>query len=148
MRHKMMKMGMLVVVLAAFATGVVAQHEEHHSQEQATKPEATQPKTPNLAQPEMMAGGMMGMMMNMMGQNRQMSDTINKMTQNTAAMQKEKDPAKMKTMMADQSSMMDRMRNKMTQQGGMMQNMSGMMNGCPMMGTTGQTTAPGNPSGP
>ena len=88
----------------------------------------------------MMGGGMMAMMM---GQNQQMSDNMNKMMQNMAAMQAEKDPAKMKAMMAEQSAMMEQMRTQMMKQGGMMQNMSAMMmKSCPMMGAGGQTTAP------
>jgi hypothetical protein len=61
---------------------------------------------------------------------------MNKMMQNTAAMQTEKDPGKMKSMMAQQSAMM--------QQSGMMQSMSGMMTqqNCPMMGAGSQTTVP------
>jgi len=79
-------------------------------------------------------GGMMGMMHMIMGQNQQMSDSMSKLMENMAAVQKEKGPAKMKSMMAQQ----------MMQQGGMMQNTSGMMmKNCPMAGTTGQpATAP------
>jgi hypothetical protein len=79
----------------------------------------------------MMGGGMMAMMM---GKNQQMSQTMDKMMQNMAAMQNEKDPAKMKAMMAAQSAMMQQMRDQMMQQAGMMQGMSAMMKGCPMMG--------------
>ena len=50
-----------------------------------------------------------------------------KMTQNMAAMQNEKDPTKMKTMMADQQAMLEQMRSQMMKQGGMLQGTSGMM---------------------
>jgi hypothetical protein len=41
----------------------------------------------------------------------------------------------MKSMMAQQSAMLEQMRSQMLQQGGMMQNMSGMMTKmCPMTG--------------
>ena len=141
MRRKMIRMGMLAAVLAVFATGAVAQHEAHHPEGQAAQPQAqtpspSQPGTtgPAATGPGMMGGGMMGMMMNMQGQNQQMSATMNKMMENIAAMRNEKDPAKMKAMMAEQSAMLEQMRSQMMQQGGMMQNMSGMMKNCPMMG--------------
>jgi hypothetical protein len=142
----MMKMGMLAAGLTVFATGAAAQHEEHHPEEQATQSQATQPKTQNPAQPGTMGPGMMGggMMAMMMGQNLQMSDSMNKIMQNVAAMQNEKDPAKMKSMMAEQSTMMEQMRTQMMRQGGMMQDMSAMMKNCPMMRAAGQTTAPSN----
>ena len=64
-----------------------------------------------------------------------MSDNMSKMMENMAAMQNEKDPAKMKSMMAQQSAMLEQMRSQMMKQGGMMQNMSGMMTkSCPMTG--------------
>lgn len=148
MRHTILKMGMLVGILAVFAAGAVAQHEEHHPDSQATQPQAQTATQPGAAGSGMMGGGMMGMMMNMMmGQNQQMSATMNKMTENLAAMQNEKDPARMKSMMAQQSTMMQQMRDQMMQQSGMMQGMSAMMQGGPMTGARGQTTAPNNPSG-
>jgi hypothetical protein len=57
------------------------------------------------------------------------------MIENMAAIQNEKDPAKMKAMMAQQNTMLEHMRNQMMQQDSAMQNMSGMMmKTCPMMG--------------
>jgi hypothetical protein len=140
MRYRMMKMGVLAVALTIFASGAVAQHEEHHPEGQGTESQTTQPKAQNPTQPGMMGGGMMMMMM---GQNRQMSDNISKIMQNMAAMQNEKDPAKMRSMVAAQSTMMQQMRDQMMQQSGMMQGMSAMMQGCPMMGGSGQPPAPG-----
>lgn len=148
MKHTILKMGMVALMLAAFTGGAVAQHEEHHPEGQATQPQATQPKTENSMQPGTAGPGMMGgMMAMMMGQNQQMGDMSNKLMQNMAAMQNEKDPAKMRSMMAEQSAMMQQMRDQMMQQRGMMQNMSGMMSNCPMMGAGGQAMAPSNPSG-
>ena len=49
MRHKILKMGMLVGVLAVFAAGAIAQHEVHHPDSQATQ-----------TQPGMMGSGRMG----------------------------------------------------------------------------------------
>jgi len=138
MRHKMLKMGMLAGVLTAFAAGAFAQHEEHHPQYQPTQEHKTQAQVqPGQATPSSPSGMMRGgMMMNMMmGQNQQMSDSINKMMENMAAIQNEKDPAKMKAMMAQQNTMLEHMRNQMMQQDSAMQNMSGMMmKTCPMMG--------------
>ena len=34
MTHKIMKMGMLAAVLGAFSIGAIAQHDEHHPQNQ------------------------------------------------------------------------------------------------------------------
>jgi hypothetical protein len=130
----MLKMGMLAGVLTAFAAGAFAQHEEHHPQYQPTQEYKTQAQVqPGQATPSSPSGMMRGGMM--MGQNQQMSDSINKMIENMAAIQNEKDPAKMKAMMAQQNTMLEHMRNQMMQQDSAMQNMSGMMmKTCPMMG--------------
>jgi hypothetical protein len=143
MRYKILEMGMLAGVLAVFAVGAVAQREEHHPDSQATQPQA---QTPTEPQPGMMGGGMTGGMMSMMGQmtnqNQQMSDMVAKMTQNMAAMQNEKDPTKIKTMMADQQAMLEQMRGQMMKQGNMMQNSSGMMmKNCPMAGDDSKPSA-------
>src|SRR5579863_249919 len=142
MRRNMLLPVLLIGGLAMFSVGAAAQHEEHHPESQATQPQAQTPTQPQPGTPGtgMMGGGMMGMMMNMMMGQNQMSDSINKMMENMAAMRNEKDPAKMKSMMAQQSAMLEQMRSQMMQQGGMMQNMSGMMTkSCPV---TGDETKP------
>ena len=147
MRCQLLKVGILSGVLAFSSAGAFAQYDEHHPQNQPTQDHNTQPQiqsdqaAPNT--PAGMGGGMMGMMMNtMMGQNQQLSDNMNKMMENMTSMQNEKDPAKMKSMMAEQSEMLEHMRTQMMQQGGMMRNMSGMMKSCPMAGTANQPASP------
>jgi hypothetical protein len=129
MRHRICTAMLLVGALSLVSVGVGAQREGH------PESEATQPKDQTPTQPGTAGPGMMGMMMNMMGRNQQMSDNMNKMMENMAALQNEKDPAKMKSMMMQQSAMLEQMRSQMMQQGGMMQNVSGtMMKSCPMTG--------------
>jgi hypothetical protein len=159
MRNKSITIGvMAMVITAAFATRIVAQHDEHHA-EQAAKPQAqtgaTKATTENSGQQGMTGGGTMagkagmmsnGMMGMMKGQNQQMSDAIKKMMENMTALQNENEPAKMKSMMAEQQNMMQQMRDQMMKQGGVMEMMSGMMQNCPMMGGKGQEKIPNTPS--
>ena len=134
MRYTILKIGMLLGILAVFAIGAQPQNQATREQKAETQSQAA-PSRPS----GMMGGGMMGMMHTMMGQNQQMSETMSKLMENMAAMQKEKDPAKMKSMMAQQSAMLEQMRGQMMQQRSMMQNTSGtMMKNCPMTATTGQ----------
>ena len=135
-----------VLALAmTFAGAGVAQQNE-------SRPQSQGPATPSQTMPGMPGGSgmmMMGMMMGQMtGQNQQMSDNMNKMMQNMTAIQNEKDPAKIKALVAQQQAMMEQMRAQMMQQGGMMQkmsgtmtNMPGMMQACPMAGAGNQPPA-------
>jgi hypothetical protein len=126
MRNKVMKIGMLAAVVAFFAVGAVAQHEEHHPQGQASKPQTTAPPSQTGA-PGMMSGGMMGMMGQMTNHHQQMSDVMNKLMESMAAIQNEKDPEALKSKLAEHSALLKEMHDQMMQQGTMMQNMSGMM---------------------
>ena len=83
-----------------------------------------------------MGGGMM--MSQMTTQHQEMSQLMNKMMESMAAMHNEKDPGKLKAMMAKHSALLDQMHEKMMGQGAMMQNMTGQMKNCPMMGDTGK----------
>jgi hypothetical protein len=125
MRNKVMKVGMLAVVLGAFAVGAVAQHEEHHPQGQASQPQSqTAPSQPGAPG---MSGGMMGMMGQMTKHHQQMSDLMNKLMESMSAIQTEKDPEALKSKLAEHSALLKEMHDQMMQQGTMMQNMSGMM---------------------
>jgi len=133
MKSNMLLTVALIGALSLFSVGAAAQHEEHHPDSQPTQPQAQTPTQPGTAEPGMMGGGMMGMMKMMQGQHQHMSDNMSKMMENMAGIQNEKDPAKMKSMMAQQSAMLEQMHSQMMKQGGMMQNMSAMMTkSCPM----------------
>jgi len=121
MRYKML----LVAGLASSLTiGALAQKQGQTS--------PSQPK------PGMMGGGlMMGMMGQMTTHHQQMTELMNKLIQNMAAIQNEKDPAALKAKLAEHQVLLEQMRDQMTQQGGMMHNMSGQLQqSCPMMGNT------------
>jgi uncharacterized coiled-coil protein SlyX len=108
----------------------------------AQKQSQTSPNQPNpgmMGQGQGMLGG--GLMMGMMGQmtthHQQMTELMNKLIQNMAAIQNEKDPAALKANLAEHQALLEQMRDQMTQQGGMMHNMSGQIQqSCPMMGNT------------
>jgi hypothetical protein len=120
MRKKMMKMGLLVAVLGAFAVVAVAQREGQPSQSLSQ----TAPSQPGAG---MMSGGMMGKMGQMSKHHQQMSDLMNKLMESMTAIQKEKDPEALKSKLAEHSALLKEMHDQMMQQGTMIQNMSGMM---------------------
>jgi hypothetical protein len=76
------------------------------------------------------AGMMMGQMMT---RHQEMSQLMNKMMQSMAAINNEKDPAKLKALLAEHAALLDQMRMGMMGQGNMMQNMAGQMKNCPGM---------------
>lgn len=84
------------------------------------------------------AGVMGGRMImgQMMTQHQEMSQLMNKMMESMAAINNEKDPAKLQASLAEHRALMEQMRAKMMGQGQMMQNLSGQMKNCPMMGNT------------
>jgi hypothetical protein len=79
----------------------------------------------------MMGGGMMGPMM---AQHQELSQLMNQMLQSMTAINSEKDPARLKALLAEHAALLDQMRSKMVGQGNMMQNMAGQMKNCPGMG--------------
>lgn len=141
MKRRMLTAAILAGTLSVFAVGgAIAQREEQHPENQTTQ-----------AQPKMMGSEMMGMMsmMNMMGhmgqvmtqhhdrmmtQHQQMTGSMDKLMASMAAMQNEKDPAKMKSMMAEHQALLGEMRSQMMQQGGMMQN-------CPLLGNSSPSSS-------
>ena len=79
----------------------------------------------------------MGMMGQMTTHHQQMTELMNKLIQNMAAIQNEKDPAALKAKLAEHQALLEQMRDQMTQQGGMMHHMSGQIQqSCPMMSNT------------
>lgn len=124
---------MLVIagLASTLAIGALAQ------QQGQTSP--TQPNSGMMGQAQGMMGGgmMMGTMSQMMTHHQQMTELMNKLTQNMTAIQNEKDPAALKAKLAEHQALLEQMREQMTQQGGMMHNMSGQVQrSCPMMGNT------------
>jgi hypothetical protein len=124
MRYKMFAVAGLASILSI---GIFAQQQ------------GQAPNTPN---PGMMGQGqrMMGGMSQMLTHHQQMSELMNKLTQNMTAIQNEKDPAALKAKLAEHQVLLQQMRDRMTQQGAMMQNMSGQIQqNCPMTGNTPPT---------
>jgi hypothetical protein len=131
MRHKVITVLILAVTLSAFAIAGAAQRSQQDSQDQTTQDQSKQDQSkPGTPGGGMMGQGMMGGDMRMgmtMGQmmvlHRQMTETMNKIMQSITAIQNEKDPAILKSKLAEHRALIEQMRNEMMQQGGMMQNM-------------------------
>ena len=121
---KIIAISFLVATLAAFGAGVAAQSAGQTTQGQPS--------------PGMMGRGMMGPMM---AHHQQMSELMNKLTQSMAALESEKDPAALKSKLAEHRALLEQMRTQMTQQSGMMQRMAAQAGNCPMMGEGNQPSA-------
>jgi hypothetical protein len=120
-RHKMRSTIVLMGALFLFAGGVVVQGQTTQDQ----------------SQPGMMgtAGGMMGMMGKMKGNQQQMFHLMQKLMTGMKAIEDEKDPAALKSKLAEHQALLNHMHAQMTQQGIMMSDVSGMMQtNCSMMG--------------
>ena len=86
----------------------------------------------------MMGQGKMNGGMNMMGQmsshHQRVTTLMNKLMQSMDAIQSEKDPAALKSKLAEHEALLKQMRAEMTQQGAMMKSMSSQMKAnCPAM---------------
>ena len=89
----------------------------------------------------MTGGGMMGMMGQMTKHHQQMSGLMTKLMASMKAIEDEKDPAVLKSKLAEHRTLLEQMHTQMTQQGGMMKEMSGMMmKNCPIMGDNKPST--------
>lgn len=121
MSHKRMIGIFFWATLAMFSAVLVAQQQSNPSQD----------KSGPMGR-GMMGGGMM--MGQMMSQHQEMSQLMDKMMQSMTAISSEKDPAKLKALLAEHAALLDQMHTKMMGQGNMMQNMAGQMKNCPMMG--------------
>ena len=140
MKHLILTSAVLAAMLASFSVGTLAQHEEHHPQDQATQPQtqgAPAPTPAGPSAPATMGSGMMGMgaMGQMMTRHQQMNETMTKIMQSMAAIENEKDPAALKAKLAAHRALIEQMRNQMMEEGGMMQQMQNMMQ--QMMGGMG-----------
>lgn len=114
-----------VTILAFFSTLALAQ----------------QPGNPAQGKSGPMGKGMMSgnmMMGQMMAQHQDMSQLMSKMMQSMTAMNAEKDPAKLKALLAEHAALMDQMHSKMMSQGSMMHDMDGKMKNCGGTGESGK----------
>lgn len=136
MRHKMITASILASALSVFAAGgALAQHEEHHPETGTSQDQAQPGASPGMAGQGMMGAGMMGMMGQMTKHHEQMSALMAKLMASMKAIEDEKDPAALKSKLAEHRALLEQMHAQMTQQGGMMKDMPGMMmKNCPMMG--------------
>jgi hypothetical protein len=134
MRNQKFSASILAIVLAAFAVGGAAQQSGDAPQ---TTPEPNQTR-PGMMGGRMMGGGMMGngMMGRMMNRQRQMADLTNQLAKSLDAIENEKDPAALKSKLAEHRALLERLQTQMTQQRGYMRQMSGHMMNCPMMGNS------------
>jgi len=139
MKPKMIAVSVLATALSAFAVeSARAQHDEHHSQDQAAH---EQSKT------GMMGGiagqNMMGMMSQMKGHQQQMFRLMEKLMASMKGIQEEKDPAALRSKLAEHQALLNQMHDQMTQQGRVMGSMSDMMQNpsMPCAGATAQTVA-------
>jgi hypothetical protein len=122
MSHKSLIGAIGSATLAFFSAVVFAQQQTNPSQDKS-------------------GAGPMGrgvMMGHMMIQHQEMSQLMNKMTQSMTAINNEKDPAKLKALLAEHAALMYQMRAKMMGQGKLMQNMAGQMKNCPAMSDSGK----------
>jgi hypothetical protein len=132
----------LAATLLIFGIGAAAQRS---SQDQTQQDQTTQGQS----KPGMMGGGMMGQgqgMMGMMDQmtthHQQMSTLMNKLMESMAAIQNEKDPAALKSKLAEHQTLLNQMRSQMMGQRKRMQMMSGQIKqSCPMAGDNNKPSA-------
>jgi hypothetical protein len=75
----------------------------------------------------MMGGGMSGMMGQMGTHHQEMTTLMNKLMETMKAIQTEKDPAALKSKLAEHQALLEQMQSHMTQQGKMMQMMPGQV---------------------
>jgi hypothetical protein len=135
MKTRILTSTLLAACLLTFGIGAAAQHSHDHSQDPAQQDQTTQGQS----QPGMMGGGMMGQMTT---HHQQMSTLMNKVMKSMTAIQSEKDPAALKSKLAEHQALLDQMRSQMMQQGNMMQMMSGQMKqSCPGTGDTAKPPA-------
>lgn len=130
MRPKVILVSILAMTLAAFAVqSARAQHNEHHPQGQAAQDQS---------KPGMMGGDMVGqnmteMMSKMNGNQQEMFRLMEKLMASLKSIQDEKDPAALKSKLAEHQALLNQMHERMTQQGRMMGEMSEMSGMSDMM---------------
>jgi hypothetical protein len=113
----------IAVATGLFATGAVAQHEEHHL-DPALPPADKAGKTDG-----MMSGDMMSQMPQMMIGQSETAKLVDLLTKSLAAIEAEKDPAKLKDKLAEHGSLLKELQMKVQAQSHMMELMQHMMGG-------------------
>jgi hypothetical protein len=138
MRHKLFTASLLMGFLSAFVVSGAAQKSQQDPQDQTT---------PGQSKPGMTDGGMvdrsagqgqammgccmMGTTSQMTPRHQQMSMLMDKLMESMAAIQNEKDPEALKSMLAKHQALLNQMHSHITQQAKMMQMMA---DHCPMVG--------------
>lgn len=117
MKRKM-KAYSLVVLLAAFAIGVAAQHSEHHPAQTPAKPEGKAESMP---------------MGDMMAHQQEMGKLTNQLMESFTALENEKDPSRIKTRQAEHRALLEQLQGKIKERADLMQKMAEHMKSCPMM---------------
>jgi len=90
----------------------------------------------------MMGAGQPGMMNAMMEHYQQMTELLDKLMQSETVLQNEKDPAALKSELAEHKVLLEQMQQEMKMQGGMMQDFGGQGMKCPMAGGTPNNDTP------
>jgi hypothetical protein len=133
MSYKSVLAMLSLAIVAFFSTLALAQQQD------SPAPGKSAPMDHGQMGKGQMSHGMMGgqmMMGQMMAQHQEMSELMSKMMQSMTAINSEKDPAKLKALLAEHAALMDQMHAKMMSQGNMMHDMAGQMKNCPAMGDT------------
>jgi hypothetical protein len=125
-----------------FVTGAVAQREQHHpEQTEQTQPQATAQGG------AMMSGGMMAGRMamcqqmmsgGMMAQHQETANLVSQLTDSFKALEKETDPAVLRTMLAKHGALLRQLQTKFQQHSKMMQKMMEGMQQHPMASPEGK----------
>lgn len=118
---------LLAFTLAAglLGTGALAQHEEHHAQ---ASPQA-EPQTPKS---DASSGAMMSRMSQMKTMQDESAKLADELLKSFAAIEQEKDPAALKTKLAEHGKLLHELQEKLQSQSQMMDRMHQMMDGSKM----------------
>lgn len=122
-----------LIILAFFSTLALAQQQANPAPGKSG-PMGRGPMGGGQMNGGMMSGNMM--MGQMMTHHQEMSQLMSKMIKSMTAINAEKDPAKLKALLAEHSALLDQMHSKMMSQGNMMHDVAGQMKNCPAMGGT------------
>jgi len=123
MKNKSVAAFLLIAALAAYAGRSAAQR----SRDDSADPNNQDQTKSGTSSPGMMGQNMMGTMHGMMGNQQQMFALMEKLMASLKAIQDEKDPAALKSKLAEHQALLNQMHDQMTRQGAMMGNMSDMM---------------------
>ncbi len=140
MKHKILIGSFLAAALSVFSVTAVAQHTQHHPQQQATQEQSK----PGMMGHGMTGQGMMGpgmMGQQMMARHQDMAKMMDQLMQSMAGMENAKDMSAMKTRLAEHRALLEQIHEKMMQQGKMMPQMVDRMKNCPMMGQKDKPTS-------